>query len=88
MSTPVPDQTAALREFVEPYISHALSADRQTCEHAVELYEAWRDQAHERGDVHAEALHARLALLYRAVALADRAAEIIVSGGPDPLDQP
>ncbi len=88
MSQPVPDQTAALRAFVEPYIEHALSADRATCEHAVDLYEAWRDQAHERGDVHAEALHARLALLYRAVALTDRAAEIVMLDGDNPLDQP
>ncbi len=86
MTTPVPDQIASLRALAEPYIEHALSADRETCDHAVELYEWLRDQAHERGDVHSEDLHTRIALLYRAVALTDLAAEIVSLGGDNPLD--
>lgn len=82
----VPEAVARLREVVEPHIEHARGADLETSDAAVALYDAWAAQAHERGDVEAELLHRRIAVLYRATSLAARAAEIIAKGGADPME--
>lgn len=78
---------AALRALSEALIREALDVTREAADQLGCCFDAESHAAEGRGDLVGAAFHAALSAVYREVALADRAAELIVRYDHDPFEE-